>query len=566
MLNALLRALAEITGCIFIGDSLSDEQRKYNEYICGCFPFKWALHHSDYDNFTNGHTWAYMFGNVFNDILKDKATWSAQEKATYFKNVAEGGATTYDYRNIKSFFKHIKGFILSFFLGNIQKQAKKVKNILDPKTLGIIFAGANDLVTLGYYDEEGVARAVQGIINTIRILTNRNGKTGTKYLKHLLLVGLPDISETPRFENKSKKQKDAMQKACKQYNLKLQELANEYQYVDFDCCTIYQSKDKNYLDSEIIKNVEKAIIIVGEGKERTIYFKNNGEFIINKSNNELKKEVNVTLTKAQQAIFSEDGEIIRNEVNGNILDQFVNKVTKQAKLNIDIKMIGIEIILDEILQNPEAHGFTAGCAVYYLPENEGQESDLLSLGNITAGNAVIIKKADNRFFSYIIKDGQLIKNDSKPVLQKFDLSKETLDQLNEKIKKFPSESKIITLAYKDDIHNFWIINIIKSVVDHYKKSFNKEIILTSINNSVLGAIKKDYLNRNTIFWDDLHPARRLHELLAVKITEYIKANYLIKNQTQFKDDSTIGVKPKLNSDEFEESPGSLDSGPSLLYP
>ncbi len=177
----------------------------------------------------------------------------------------------------------------------------------------------------------------------------------------------------------------------------------------------------------------------------------------------------------------------------------------------------------------------------------------MSLGNITAGNAVIIKKADNRFFSYIIKDGQLIKNDSKPVLQKFDLSKETLDQLNEKIKKFPSESKIITLAYKDDIHNFWIINIIKSVVDHYKKSFNKEIILTSINNSVLGAIKKDYLNRNTIFWDDLHPARRLHELLAVKITEYIKANYLIKNQTQFKDDSTIGVKPKLNSDEFEES-------------
>ncbi|MFZ2485298.1 MAG: SGNH/GDSL hydrolase family protein [Candidatus Rickettsiella isopodorum] len=554
-----------ITGAIALGDSLSDEEKKYNETICGCFPFKWFLYHSDYNNFTNGHTWAYLFGNIFNNILKEKATWSAQEKATYFKNVAEGGATTYDYRNITSFFKYFKGFILSFFLGNIQKQAEKSINIINSSMLGVIFAGANDLVTLGYYDAEGVERAVQGIINTIAILTNRNAKTGSNYLKHLLLIGLPDISETPRFAHKSAKEKSKMKLACRLYNQTLQELANQWQYVNFDCCTVYQFKDKNCLDSETIKNIEKAIVIVGENKERTIYFKNNGEFIINKSDEKFKK-ANITLTKEELAIFSKEGEVNRSQVDESKLDEFVNKITKQAKLNIDIKMIGIEAILDEILKNPEAHGFTAGCAVYYLQESEGQESDLLSLGNITAGNAVIIKKADNRFFSYIIKDGQLIKNDSKPVLQKFDLSKETLDQLNEKIKKFPSESKIITLAYKDDIHNFWIINIIKSVVDHYKKTFNKEIILTSINNSVLGAIKKDYLNRNTIFWDDLHPARRLHELLAVKITEYIKANYLIKNQTQFKDDSSIGVKPKLNSDEFEETPGSLDSGPSLLYP
>lgn len=98
-----------------------------------------------------------MFGSVFNDILKDKETWSAHEKTIYFKNVAEGEVTTYDYRNIKSFFEYFKGFILSFFLGNIQKQAKKFKKNL-ALMLGIIFAGANDLVTLGYYDEEGVER------------------------------------------------------------------------------------------------------------------------------------------------------------------------------------------------------------------------------------------------------------------------------------------------------------------------------------------------------------------------------------------------------------------------
>ncbi len=163
----------EITGAIVLGDSLSDEGRKYNEFIFCCIPFKWFLHHSDYNNFTNGHTWAYIFANILNNTLKENSIWSAQEKPACFKNVAEGGATTYNYRNISSFFKHIKGFILSFFLGNIQKQAKKVKkdkNILNPNVLGIIFAGANDLVTLGYYDVEGVDRAVQGIIKFHRNL------------------------------------------------------------------------------------------------------------------------------------------------------------------------------------------------------------------------------------------------------------------------------------------------------------------------------------------------------------------------------------------------------------
>ena len=61
-----------ITGAIALGDSLSDEEKKYNETICGCFPFKWFLYHSDYNNFTNGHTWAYLFGNIFNNILKEK--------------------------------------------------------------------------------------------------------------------------------------------------------------------------------------------------------------------------------------------------------------------------------------------------------------------------------------------------------------------------------------------------------------------------------------------------------------------------------------------------------------
>ena len=54
-----------INGVIVFGDSLSDEGKKYNEDVCCCIPFKWFLHHSDYNNFTNGHTWAPLYLQIF---------------------------------------------------------------------------------------------------------------------------------------------------------------------------------------------------------------------------------------------------------------------------------------------------------------------------------------------------------------------------------------------------------------------------------------------------------------------------------------------------------------------
>lgn len=549
-----------ITGAIAFGDSLSDEGRKYNENICGCIPFKWLLYHSDYNNFTNGHTWAYIFGNIFNSILKEKSTWLAQEKTTYFKNVAEGGATTYDYRNIKSLFNYFKGFILSFFLGNIQDQVKKVKkdkSILNPNKLGIIFAGANDLVTLGYDDAEGVERAIQGITKTIEMLTHRNHKTGVNYLKHLLVIGLPDISETPRFSDKSEKEKLKMRLACQQYNERLQKLANEYRYVNFDYCTIYRYTYINCLDLEIVKQVKKGIIVIGEGKERTIYFINNGKFITNKSKERLK--VTTKLSKAQQAILCKNGEIIRDEASGNRLDELVNKVSKKAKLSINFKMLDIGIVFDKICKNPDAYEFTSGCAVYYLPKN----TDISK--NIHSGNAVIIKEVENEYCSYIIKEGTLVTEKEKPVKVKLKLSVIDQIRLKEKIKQHATEKGLIKLAGREEIHDMCIIRVIQSVIEQYKKTFDKEIKLIEINDSVLKAIKEKYSNRDTIFWDDLHPARRVHDILASNITEFIEGKYLLDNPSNFRDDSAIGVNSKLPESKLGESPGSLASVPSLLY-
>lgn len=72
-----------ITGAIVLGDSLSDEGRKYNENVCCCIPFKRFLYHSDYNNFTNGHTWAFIFANILNEILK-KIYLARQKKRKLF--------------------------------------------------------------------------------------------------------------------------------------------------------------------------------------------------------------------------------------------------------------------------------------------------------------------------------------------------------------------------------------------------------------------------------------------------------------------------------------------------
>ncbi len=550
-----------INGVIVFGDSLSDEGRKYSENVCCCIPFKWFLYHSDYNNFTNGHTWAFIFANILNEILEKKSTWLGREKDNYFKNVAEGGATTFNYRNITSFFRYFKGFILSFFLGNIQKQAKNIKkdkNILNPNKLGIIFAGANDLVTLGYDDSKGVERAIQGMVKTIEILTDQIKKADFNFLKNLVLIGLPDISETPRFAHKSEKEKLKMKRACQEYNSKLQQLASAYQYINFNLCTIFSYKNKECLDLEIVKNIKRGVVIIGKGTERTTIFINNGKF--------LTKKVNIKLSNEQLAIFSQNGEIVREETNENILDEFVNKVVKKAKLNINIKMLDIGKIFNKICQNPEAYEFTSGCAVYYLPKKTQETDESLISHYITEGNAVVLKEADHGFLSYLVKDGKLIEEQDQIVKVKIELSILNQFRLREKIKQHSSKNEVIKLVGMEDIHDLCIINIIQSAIECYKKKFHKEIVLTAVDDSVLEAIKKEYLNQDTIFWDDSHPARRAHDFLASEIAEFIENNYSINNLSNLRDDSCVGIKPKLPQSLYAEAPGSLPSVPSLLYP
>ncbi len=145
---------------------------------------------------------------------------------------------------------------------------------------------------------------------------------------------------------------------------------------------------------------------------------------------------------------------------------------------------------------------------------------------ITEGNTVVLKEAENGFLSYLVKDGKLIEEQGQIVKVKIELSIINQFRLKEKIKQQPSKNEVIKLVGMEDIHDLCIINIIQSTIECYKKKFHKEIVLTAVYDSVLEAIKKKYLNQDTIFWDDLYPARRgVHDILASEIAKFIESNY-----------------------------------------
>jgi hypothetical protein len=82
---------------------------------------------------------------------------------------------------------------------------------------------------------------------------------------------------------------------------------------------------------------------------------------------------------------------------------------------------------------------------------------------------------------------------------------------------------------------------------------------------VLESIKKGFPNRDDIFWDDLHPARRVHEILASEIYRFVDKAYLLDGTLRFRDDSAIaGPRPKLCPNSPNEAPASLSSKSSLM--
>lgn len=182
-----------------IGDSLSDSEGRMHKKSGGLLTNANQYHDG---RFTNGFTWP-EFLTMPNMMLSH----SSKGKVT-LTNKSEGGSTCAPY--FKSTL-HPQFAILS----NIEKQARHLK--FDDKSLDIIFLGANDYMT---FSKKNVNVVISSQEKTIKKMI-KNGA------KNILVMGLPDLSQTPAIKNSSPKKQRKIQNLSIEHNNKLQTIINQ---------------------------------------------------------------------------------------------------------------------------------------------------------------------------------------------------------------------------------------------------------------------------------------------------------------------------------------------------
>ncbi len=349
-----LKTKTGVTAIKIFGDSLSDQGGKngmYAKKILGCIPLSLFLHKSPQKRFTNGFVWTDTFTSELKFIHKSTSPLDnpflppVHGSKKWIENMAQGGATAYNYRGFLNFFKYIKGFFLSFMLANIQSQAIKIKqeknnNKLEPDDLCIIFAGANDLVTVGYCDKGGAKRAVEGITKTVEILTGPQPIAfGKNFAKNILLFTLPDFSKTPRFAKKSENAKKKAQEACRFFNQGLRNLAKLNTDVHvFDAAAVFEEIDTNPEKYGFTSGCAVYYLSALQGKECISQKRISGNAII-------LQEANQSFNKANKpssellCYFVKDGILVEHGTGSMKLPSIVRfNLTEEEKNQLDKKI------------------------------------------------------------------------------------------------------------------------------------------------------------------------------------------------------------------------------------
>ncbi|AWN73623.1 hypothetical protein A6J39_015280 [Legionella anisa] len=270
---------SKIEKIIFLGDSVSDTGKMYRRKF---FPglrghnIVPALNKSPLGAFTNGVAWPWHFAHVImarTSIKKiqeeeglpiagnntdcghaliskkkyfdfhrkaikhskngDKILYNGQE---VFINFAEGGATAFDYSS--TFTPNISKLGARQIVSSLEKERTKflkdeknnVSESEKKKVLIVEWTGANDLVTVNKKPTKKIVdNAVNARIHNLKELIG-NGYT------NFVLVNLPDISQTPRFQEKSAKEQETIRKLVTYFNTQLQEKCDELKKLHPEAC------------------------------------------------------------------------------------------------------------------------------------------------------------------------------------------------------------------------------------------------------------------------------------------------------------------------------------------
>jgi phospholipase/lecithinase/hemolysin len=231
-----------ISKIVFTGDSMTDRGKMNQRRLLNQIPMSvlsGLAGQSPLGRFTNGYACSDYFIQSFaesidlkvtdHDLMASPDRVSTQEGIIVARTYCEGGATAhnYGYRDTLDPTLIGKQTILASLdaLRDRQLDDESAMGIDDnerAQTLNIIWIGANDLVTVNTEPTMNAAeRAALAIEFHIRQLI-LNGHS------HFAVMGLPDLSKTPRYLLKTESEQRIMQEIANYFNRRLSEIIDHY--------------------------------------------------------------------------------------------------------------------------------------------------------------------------------------------------------------------------------------------------------------------------------------------------------------------------------------------------
>ncbi|BBB15162.1 secreted effector J SseJ [Candidatus Rickettsiella viridis] len=485
----MANSISTFNGKIYtLGDSLSDTgngQGKYNQTLFGPYKFGILLEKHPNNMFTDSFTYVYTLGERIEYLLRNAYSESplhshyfAPEGHAVDRTLAEGGSTASNSQKWSNLFRvginaTLKSKLFNF--GYLKKQVRALKNMpygISPNDLCIIFAGNNDFATVCRTGNEGVSSALNAVENTVSTLS-----TGKNSLHHILLLGLPNPTLTPWYENASTKITEPLKQAVQSYNEGLKKLTAEYTYIDFSTSPIFHLETLDDSDAFLKQyKIKQAILFIGQNTNLQALFIQDGKFVQNPKGE--MRTVPVKLPKKYPNIIDQAKSRVINQEQQNPLGlkiverpsepefiEWMKDLMRDAKLNVDVKIFDTDKVFTDILENPEKYSLT-NCPIYYSNNLETLEGKL-------QGNALLaIPCKDNQghdsLEACLFIDGKPVMSENKII--KIPFSKSECNELNKLIEEEKNHIFIQLKDHKKHGKNTksLISRLIKSVEDRQK--------------------------------------------------------------------------------------------------
>ncbi|CAM2941831.1 SGNH/GDSL hydrolase family protein [Legionella worsleiensis] len=285
----------QIKNIIMMGDSLSDRGTMYKSVAFGCIPLSGSTGlkgKSPDERFTNGLVWSdhvsakiasdftikrlekrkhldhtdiadaviahdrKVINAVRNDYFLDDDRFINYKGRLWVRSYCIGGLMAHSYKwalstSIVRFFTRLVVSSLSEMREAILDYDKKHRISYQHKaeTLVIEWSGANDLVTVNAKPSlEEVDKAIIARMNNIKKLIEVG-------YRNFIVINLPNLALTPRFQSKSQAKRDEAQQCTEYFNSELQKACEDLMQ-DYPYCSV-DAFDMNAMFEKIYHNPER---------------------------------------------------------------------------------------------------------------------------------------------------------------------------------------------------------------------------------------------------------------------------------------------------------------------